>query len=320
MKPYSELGKVTLGSQLRMLSEAMTLDATAIYAQFGVKIDPKWFPVFYVLASEKDSTITSIAKAIGHSHVSVSKIIGEMESASLTVSKKSKSDSRRTLINLSRAGKRIVPTLLKQCESVDQALIQLAEETGVDLWEALTVTRRSLKYFPLSERIKYLKHNSDLRIVDFSPRYATDFKRLNVEWITKYWTLEKADEKALDGPNEYIIDEGGAIFIALYRDKAVGTVALIRHDGSTLELAKMTVSPVVQGKGIGLALGEFAIKRAQIMGARRVYLESNTMLAPALSLYKKLGFKNVDNSKGASPYDRCNVRMEKNLGDIDISH
>jgi len=313
MKPYSMLKQVTLGSQLRMLSEMVTSDAAAIYQQFDLAIDPKWFPVFYVLASEPGSTASSIASTIGHSHVSVGKILTEMGAAKLIVSKKSNADSRRTLVSLSVAGKRLVPKLMKQCESVDRALTQLADETGVDFGHAVATIQRSLKYFPLSERVRDLDAENDLRLIDYTSKYLEDFKRLNVEWITKFWDLEDADKKALNSPEEYIIDKGGAIFIALYKGSAVGSAALIPYDNVTLELAKMAVSPLVQGKGIGIELGEFAMKRARLMGSKRVYLESNSLLTPALSLYRKLGFKNVNDTKEISPYERCDVRMEKLL-------
>ena len=50
------------------------------------------------------------------------------------------------------------------------------------------------------------------------------------------------------------------------------------------------------------------LDRAREVGATRVYLESNTILEPAINLYHKLGFKPFEG--GASPYDRCNVQME----------
>ena len=152
----------------------------------------------------------------------------------------------------------------------------------------------------------------DLRITDFTDVYAEAFKRLNVEWITRHWQLEAADEKTLDHPRENVIDRGGAILIALYEGDPVGSVALIPYDESTLELAKMAVSPTVQGKGIGLALGEAALERAVEMGFQRLYLESNTVLSPAISLYEKLGFSELDVA-APSPYERCNIRMERLL-------
>ena len=75
----------------------------------------------------------------------------------------------------------------------------------------------------------------------------------------------------------------------------------------------MTVSKSARGTGLGLALGEAALARAEAMGARKVYLESNTILAPALSLYEKLGFQTLPDDARASPYERCNIRMERAL-------
>jgi hypothetical protein len=44
------------------------------------------------------------------------------------------------------------------------------------------------------------------------------------------------------------------------------------------------------------------------MGAKKIYLESNTILKPAINLYHKMGFQKV--SGLATPYKRCNIQME----------
>lgn len=155
--------------------------------------------------------------------------------------------------------------------------------------------------------------DTQLTIVHFTTEYADDFKHLNVEWITQHWELEDADRRVLDHPEEHIIQNGGAIFIALYDGKAVGTAALLAKDQATFELAKMAVSPTVQGKGFGYMIADHALEHARKMGAQRVYLESNTILTPAISLYRKLGFTELSESDEASPYSRCNIQMEKLL-------
>ena len=55
-------------------------------------------------------------------------------------------------------------------------------------------------------------------------------------------------------------------------------------------------------------LGEAIIKRAKELGVKRVYLESNTILTPAINLYRKLGF--TEFAGETSPYQRCNIQME----------
>jgi len=73
------------------------------------------------------------------------------------------------------------------------------------------------------------------------------------------------------------------------------------------------VSKSARGTGLGLALGEAALAKAKELGAQKVYLESNTILTPALSLYEKLGFQRLPDNARASPYERCNIRMERDL-------
>jgi GNAT superfamily N-acetyltransferase len=146
-----------------------------------------------------------------------------------------------------------------------------------------------------------------MKIIDYEPRYQGDFKRLNVQWIQMHWQLEAADHHALDHPYEHIITPGGHIFLALDDGEVVGTCALIRLSDTKYELAKMAVDETMRGRGIGVALGNAVIDRARMLSAEKVYLESNTILEPAISLYRKLGFEEFAGDPSA--YERCNIQM-----------
>ncbi|MDZ7880809.1 MAG: GNAT family N-acetyltransferase [Saprospiraceae bacterium] len=155
---------------------------------------------------------------------------------------------------------------------------------------------------------KQLRKKTEVHIIDYTPQYADAFRDLNHEWIKKYFKLEAADNLALDNPEGYILDKGGRIFVAIYKKEAVGVVALLKMKDGGYELAKMAVSPHAQGKSIGFLLGKHAINVAKELKAHRVFLESNTILKPALSLYGKLGFKEIIG--GESPYERADIQME----------
>ena len=309
MKSFNELGHIALGTVLRQLAAQVSKDAENTYAKFGFAIEPKWFPVFYVLASKGADSVVNIAKEINHSHVSVSKIVKEMKARDLIESYKSSDDSRVTLVALNDKAKAMVPQMEKQCDAIDAAMRELKDETGIDLWEALSVVERHLRYRPISARVD--GESPDIKVVDYAPKYREAFKSLNVEWISKYWELEEPDFKALDDPEGYILNQSGVILIALDKGEPIGCCALIKQADGTFELAKMAVSPKAQGKGVGLLLGKSIVERAKLMGLKRLYLESNSVLKPAVSLYEKIGFKHI---KGASsPYARCDVQMELQL-------
>jgi GNAT superfamily N-acetyltransferase len=73
----------------------------------------------------------------------------------------------------------------------------------------------------------------------------------------------------------------------------------------------MAVTPKIQGKNIGWLLGQAIVQAAKDLGASKIYLESNTILKPAINLYQKLGFVKVVGR--STPYARCNIQMELKL-------
>ncbi|HEY9642188.1 MAG TPA: GNAT family N-acetyltransferase [Coleofasciculaceae cyanobacterium] len=312
---YLRTGKVALGSRLRRLSETLTEDAAKIYALYEVPLDPKWFPVFYVLAHQEGASITEIAQMIGHSHPSVSQIVKEMNTKGLTITDKYVEDARVSIVRLSDQGKQLVPQIEKQCIDVTQAVEQLLSETQHDLWKAIEEVEFLLTSKSLLDRVREAqkaREREQIEIIDYSPEFYDDFKRLNYEWIEKYFKLEEADYQSLHHPDEKILQPGGHIYMARHHGKIVGTCALIKMDNDTYELAKMAVTETARGKGIGWLLGQATIHKARDLGAKVIYLESNTALEPAINLYQKLGFQRIVGH--ASSYERCNIQMELKLG------
>ncbi|WP_020568750.1 GNAT family N-acetyltransferase [Neolewinella persica] len=148
-----------------------------------------------------------------------------------------------------------------------------------------------------------------LQFVPYTPAHAKAWFDLNEAWISENFTMEDSDYASLRDPQGYFLDQDGHILIAEYDGEPVGTGGLLKMEHSTYdyELAKMCISPKVQGRGFGLLLGQALLHLAKELGATSVYLESNDKLASALRLYQKLGFEDVDGRN--SPYARCNVKM-----------
>ena len=152
---------------------------------------------------------------------------------------------------------------------------------------------------------------SSIQIVDYNPFYAKAFYDLNHEWISKYFEMEEADEKSLGDPQQYIINKGGHILIALFHGEPVGAVALLKEEEGIYEMSKMAVTPRAQGLRIGRLLGERIVERARKLGGRKLFLLSNRRLTTALSLYTRLGF--VEVPMQPSIYQRADIKMELDL-------
>jgi GNAT superfamily N-acetyltransferase len=150
-----------------------------------------------------------------------------------------------------------------------------------------------------------------IEIIDLDPQNEAQklaFKQINYEWIEKYFKVEKGDLASLEDPEKYFLATGGAVLLACRGEEYLGTSDLKPMGNDVYELCKMGVSQAARGLGIGGLIGEAAIKKARELGAKRVYLETNSSLTPALTLYAKLGFVRIENF--TSPYERADVAME----------
>ena len=151
------------------------------------------------------------------------------------------------------------------------------------------------------------KYNDEVTIIGFNNQYSKDFSLLNIDWLERYFYVEPYDKEVLENPQVCILEKGGYIFFAKIDDQIVGTVALI-NDKECYELSKMAVSPKYQGQKIGQKLMNHCIEFSRQKNWGKIKLYSSTKLTPALSLYKKVGFKEVQLEKDVH-YVRSDIKM-----------
>jgi len=161
-----------------------------------------------------------------------------------------------------------------------------------------------------------LDRTKEVTVRPFEAGDETAFRLLNEQWIERYFTLEAKDQSTFTDPQSSIIERGGQILIATLGGRRVGCCALLRMSDRECEVAKMAVSPEYQGRGIGRLLLSAAVREGHRLGASRLYLETNHVLKPAITLYESLGFRHIEPTRVVpSPYARADVYMELHLND-----
>ncbi len=309
-----EQGELAWGSRLRRLSDTISSQAAAVYQRYGLDFDPKCFPVFRLLSEQGPLAVTDVADKLGVSHPAVIQVARELERRGLVVSEKSTRDARVRLLNLSDEGREKLPEfqqIWQLIREVNEHLIRSQKHNILWAAEELESALSTQNY--LSRFTDHLKTRQQeaVEILDFRPEFAADFKRLNVEWISNYFVLEAQDLEQLDHPEE-IIHQGGHILLARLDGEIVGTAGLEKDPGeASFALIKMAVSERVRGKQVGRKLGLAAIEWARRAGAKSLWLESNTGLTPALTLYRSLGFYKVNSTP--TPFTRSNIKMQLDL-------
>lgn len=150
-----------------------------------------------------------------------------------------------------------------------------------------------------------------ISIEPYRPEWQPYFEQFNKAWIEKHFVLEAIDRHVLSNPETAILQKGGKILFAVYRDQVIGTVALMNSDGVTMELTKMAVEENHRGIGAGKLLCRAAIDLARDLGVKRLILFTQASLQPALTIYRKCGFKEVALEPGK--YLRADTQLELKL-------
>lgn len=317
MDYIAHLGLVALGSRMRAVSDRLYATADEVYRLSGLEIQGRWLPLLRILHDRGPQTVGEIADAVGQTHSAVSQLADRLaEQGWLTVQSDPADRRRRRLALTPRA-----ETALRAAKPLWRAIEDLFSEHcrahGIDLLQTLATFERALTPTLAADIVARAaaSDRSALRIVPFAPTLRAHFYRLNEAWLRKYFYVEAIDHRVLSHPETEIIARGGEILFAMLGDEVVGTCALMpdteaedRADG-VYELTKMAVDESRQGLGIGRALMEAAIDAFRRRDGRRLFLETNSKLIPAVHLYESMGFERQPSIKPGSHYARADVYM-----------
>ncbi len=151
-----------------------------------------------------------------------------------------------------------------------------------------------------------------MRVIEYDKKYRQDFIDFNSAWIIDnfghlesedYETFEHIEDEIQDGAMIYfaVDDNGTALAACMAKPMA----------GDTWEICKLGSNKNVSHKGAGSAVFEAAMKWATDHGAGRLFIISNSKLAPALHIYEKFGFKEI--KLDDYEYERGDIAFEKIL-------
>lgn len=115
---------------------------------------------------------------------------------------------------------------------------------------------------------------------------------------------------------ELFKEPGSVLWVAEEGGNLLGCCGIFPTPGlpeGCAELVKFYLAPEARGKGIGRKLMEKSVASAIELGYTRLYIESLSEYAHAVSLYEKQGFSRLEEPLGVSGHTSCNIWMIKNL-------
>ena len=304
-----------LPGKLRKISALLLNDSTKIYSGIFNNIEQRSYDLLSLILKNGPQSIKNISFSLNITHPAAVQIVNKLIKKKLVIKYDLPEDKRVTIIKITDKGIDVVNKLSLTVSKIDQLYQDLINEVDPKIIVTLNMIEEKLKSKSLVDRYKEKQKDEQIKkvkIVRYIPDYKSDFKRLNTEWLEKYFEVEKEDKKALDDPESYYIKNGGEIFFAILEHEVCGTCAMKRISRDIYELSKMAVSKNYQGKQIGKKLALTAIGFAYEKGAQKIVLETSPKLNAAINLYKKLGFEILSELE-RTIYKRALFKMELKL-------
>ncbi|WP_299122348.1 GNAT family N-acetyltransferase [uncultured Winogradskyella sp.] len=131
------------------------------------------------------------------------------------------------------------------------------------------------------------------------PKVGTAYEDLALDCMTE--TYNK--------PNKvyFVVAKGNLIL------GGAGVSPLDNYEGNVCELQKMYFMPEARGKGLGSKMMAKCLEFAKQVGFEQCYLETLPYMEDARKLYRKVGFRGLENPMGNTGHYSCTEWMLKDL-------
>jgi DNA-binding MarR family transcriptional regulator/N-acetylglutamate synthase-like GNAT family acetyltransferase len=253
--------------------------------------------ILYELAHSDRPTASDLSKRLDLDPAYLSRTLGGFEKSGLIARSQSKADARQSLLSLTSKGCKAFEPLDRKSNVETSALLnRLASQEQKQLVAAMRTIERLLgSPSPQQSNYRLRRHRpGDMGWVIhrhgalYKQEYGWDerFEALVAEIAAKFINNYDARRERC-----WIAEKDGAI---------IGCIFLVRHTDKIAKLRLLLVEPSARGSGLGHRLVDECIRFARKAGYRKITLWTQSNLFAARHLYKKAGFRLVNEEPNES--------------------
>ena len=229
-----------------------------------------------------------IARELGLDPAYLARLLRKFDRLGLVETRPDKTDGRRRLLRLTRAGR-----------------------DKIDALQALTERELAAMLTSVGEgrRARLAEAMGDIAGILEEGQADTPHRPGDIGWVIGRQAQLYADEYGWDIRFEALIAEIGAAFIRDFRpgrefcwiagrgEERLGAIFLVYQDDETAKLRMLHVEKAARGQGVGSLLVRTCIGQARASGYKRLTLWTNDVLASARKIYQGAGFRLVDEER-----------------------
>ncbi len=319
MSIYKKTGALLFGTRLKRLSDQFLSDLSVIYRNADIHFEATWFPVFYLLDTRQEVTISSIARLLEITHSGASQMVTSLKKKGFVQISQVCADKRLKTVSFTAKGeeklKEIKPVWYALQETMDVMVSSKGDHSRIlDLLEVLEEDMARINLVETVE--KRLQFNQFLEEIEVIP-YREEMHDLFMSLVLK-WLSENPDTVPRDigwinhTQQEVITTENTLIFMAVHPGEILSAcVATLDSLNSCAELSLIFEQSRVSNHLIQVLLDK-VICALEGRGVAMVTTKASLVQSNMLKILQKNDFKLMKIGKNSVQDNTC-THLSRNL-------
>ncbi|WDP91054.1 MAG: MarR family transcriptional regulator [Desulfobacter sp.] len=307
MSLYQKTGVLLFGTRLKRLSEKFFSDLSRIYTDQGIRFEASWFPVFYLLSSKGEVTISKIAKELEITHPGASQLVTSLKKKGFVQIAQDKEDKRFKKVILTDSGKEKLHEIRPVWQALLETMHKLPPIGGkpsrpLELLEELEQEMAQIDLVDLVEtKLQFNRLLEKIQIIPYAPPYHDGLMSLALDWIAENPGTRNSDFDWINHTDEAVNkSQTHTIFLAVHMERTIGaSVVAIEASAKTGRLTLILEKGQVSDHIIQVLLDRTCLELDR-KGISEITADVDISSSNILKLFQKNNFKLKTIEKGDS--------------------
>lgn len=194
MSIYKKTGALLFGTRLKRLSDKFFTDLSEIYKEENISFEASWFPVFYLLDSHHEVTISCIARQLEITHPGASQMVTSLKKKGFVQISKVCEDKRIKTVTLTTRGMEILAEIKPIWHALQESMVAMDDrvdssgpsskilrllddlEEGMAGIDLVGLVQKKLRLNQFLEKID---------IIEYTDEFHEPFMALVLDWISE---------------------------------------------------------------------------------------------------------------------------------------
>ena len=229
MSVYKKTGALFLGTRLKRLSDKFFADLSEIYKAENISFEISWFPVFYLLDSQNEVTISYIARQLEITHSGASQMVTSLKKKGFVQISKVCEDKRIKTVTLTVQGREKLAQIKPIWHALQESMVDMDRvdpggpkilgllddlEEGMSGINLVGLVQKKLCLNQVLEKIE---------IIEYTDAFHETFMALVLDWISENPEAMPENINWINHTRQAVLEnQDTVVFLAVHQGVMIG--------------------------------------------------------------------------------------------------